>query len=466
MARDPFHFSFERPPVYRRHQQVTMSPSDPNPDVQQDDNYATARLRKRWGSFVIGVRPLSLQNGTVNLFVYGIGAGCLRHLSLQFWDGLDFVAFIGLVLVTLAWAFSHRRGDDARYGGMHSVLWFIAACFVGGRMVAVYLNLFPSSVPSLGQSLVVAARSGTRLDDWIPFVAKAPLEWTMILVLLRSWRHTAVEQPASVDEPPSLWFDRYTPPPSPATRLPVGVFGLGMMIPIIAPTTLTRVDIVLLTTCAAGICLVLHYVIAVEMSDYGKAAVQDPDVTYPWLAIFSPRRYQIFEFLALSFLRVLAPAFAGMAAAFLLGNFWCGGAMVILAYVVTAAGLAPAGSGTLFNRLLFIFQHYPDGENQRPAPGRFEMSPLITNVSDRHALIGMTAFAAATAVYSLQTLIPTWPNVPRYWFFITDLPPMAYTGIALCIVFQGLGTAAFVKCIFVAGYGRLLQDRFSPEVQR
>ncbi len=48
----------------------------------------------------------------------------------------------------------------------------------------------------------------------------------------------------------------------------------------------------------------------------------------------------------------------------------------------------------------------------------------------------MGAFAAATAVYSLQTLVPTWPAVPRYWFFVTDLPSMDYTAIALSILFR------------------------------
>jgi hypothetical protein len=146
-----------------------------------------------------------------------------------------------------------------------------------------------------------------------------------------------------------------------------------------------------------------------------------------------------------------------------LGRFWCAGAAVIAAYVVMASLMGPVVAGNLFDRLVFIFRHYPGDDDERPAPGRFEMSSLVANTDDRDALLAMAAFSASTAIYSLQTLIPTWPNVARYWFFVTDLPPMDYTAIALCILFQGIGSAMFVKAIFVAGFGQLLSDRFQME---
>lgn len=460
MARGHFGFLFERPQAYQRHQQITVSPSDPNPDVQQDDNYATQRQKDRFGQFPFGVKALKLRGDVFSVSLYGILAGILCHLSHQFWNGLDAIAFFGLLATTLATAFSHRRSDDARYGGMHSFLWILAAFFVGGRLLAVYTNLYPGSIPALGNSIVNGLRTGTRLDDWIPFVAKAPLEWGMAVALALCWRNREPQAATAPTEPPNIFFDRFTPPPVASPRAtPRSVFALGYLFPILAPSVVTRADIFLATLAAAGTCLVLLYVLIVEMTDYGKIEIQDPDITYPWLMTFSPRRYQIFEFLGLSVLYVLPPILAGMIAALFLGNVWCAGALVIVAYVVTAALLAPAGTGNLYDRLLFIFQRYPENDD-RPQPGRFDMSPIAEHFADRDDLIAMAAFSAGTAIYSLQTLIPTWPNVSRYWFFITDLPPMDYTAVALSILFQGLGTAAFVKCVFVAAYGKLMHDRF------
>ena len=113
--------------------------------------------------------------------------------------------------------------------------------------------------------------------------------------------------------------------------------------------------------------------------------------------------------------------------------------------------------------LILIFLHYPGGANQRPAPGRFEMSGIVNEPRARSSLLGLGAFTAATAIYSLQTLVPTWPAVNRYWFFITDLPAMDYTAIALSILFQAFGTVAFARCTFVAAYGWILHNRFSEE---
>lgn len=467
MAERYFNFSFERRSAYRRHQQITISPSDPNPDVQQDDNYATQRMKDTFGQFPFGVKALKRRGDLFSLGGYGVIAGILYHISHQFWGGLDAVAFIGLIATTLACAFSYRFSDDARYGGMHSFLWSVAIAFVLGRLVAVYANLYPGSIPTLGSAILHGLRTGTRLDDWIPFVAKAPLEWCLAVALVLNWRNREPTSATAPTEPPNIFFDRLTPPPQDDTRrIPRGVFALGYLFPILAPSVLTRADIYFATLAAAGTCLIFQYVLVVENTDYGKIEIQDPDITYPWLMTFSPRRFQIFEFLGLAVFRVLPPIIVGMFAAMWLGNVWCAGALVIAGYVLTAAAIAPKGSGNLFDRLLFIFRHYPETGGDRPQPGRFDMSPIVERFEDRDALVAMAAFSAGTAIYSLQTLIPTWPNVSRYWFFVTDLPPMDYTAIALSILFQAVGTAAFVKCIFVAAYGQLLHDRFVEERDR
>src|SRR5205807_2379406 len=129
--------------------------------------------------------------------------------------------------------------------------------------------------------------------------------------------------------------------------------------------------------------------------------------------------------------RAFLPAFAGVGAAFLLGRHPLAGVAVVLAYWSASACLAPPGTRGLYDRLLLIFQNYPGGGDERPAHGRFEINGPVNAPAARDGLIAFGVLAAATAAYSLQTLVPTWPAVQRYWFFVTDLPPMDYTAIAL-----------------------------------
>ncbi len=178
----------------------------------QDDNYATARLAASWTGPPFGVRALLLQADTGwGLSVTGIIGGITRHLSLQFWNGLDPTAFAGFVLTCLALAFRRRRDDDARYGGLHSVLWALAATFVVGRLVAVYLNLYPSSLPWFGDWFVTAAKTGSGLDGWMLVVAKSPLEWAMIVLLVVARIRREPISAATVPEPPTIWHDRFHP---------------------------------------------------------------------------------------------------------------------------------------------------------------------------------------------------------------------------------------------------------------
>ncbi len=462
--RNPFDFQFEKPQAYGRHTPITMSPSDPNPDVQQDDNYATTRRAATWNGPPFAVRALTLRaDSGMSMAGIGVVGGIIRHIALQFWHGLDPTAFAGFLLTGFALAFRKYRQDDTRYGALHSVLWALAAIFVVGRIIAVYLNLYPSSVPGLGVWAVDVAGTGQDLDGWMRFVAKAPFEWMMIVALIVAWFRVEPDTMANDYEPPTLWHDRFTPPASTARTNGAGLFGLAFLIPILAPAAATRTEIFYLLLIATTVNLVVAYVIAVELSDYGKTAIQNPDHTYTWFHAFSPRRFQALEFLALAVPRLGLPMLAGLITALALGRFWCAGAAIIAAFATVTALLAPRGSGKLYDRLVLIFLHYPGGADERPAAGRFAMSGLVYEPEARNALLGLGAFTAATAIYSLQTLVPTWPAVDRYWFFITDLPAMDYTAIALSILFQAFGTVALARCTFVAAYGQILKDRFDAE---
>jgi hypothetical protein len=463
--RNPFDFSFERPQAYGRHTNVTMSPSDPNPDGQQDDNYATARQAWSWKGPPLAVRALLMRvDSKWHLITCAVVGGALRHLSLQFWDGLDSAAFAGVVLTALALAFRAHRDDDARYGGLHSVLWFLAVLFVFGRLIAVYLNLYPSSIPWLGGWAVNTVVTGAGWDGWLLFVFKAPLEWVLVLLLVIARRRIDSPADAPPPAPPTIWHDRWTPPASPeASTAGAGLFALAVLVPVVAPAALTRAGVAGLSLFAAAANLVVAYVIAVEMTDYGKTSIRDPNITYPWFHAMSERRFQIFELLGRAAPRAFLPAFAGVGAAFLLGRHTLSGLAVVLVYWFASACLAPSGTRGLYDKLLFIFQNYPGGGDERPGPGRFEISRPVNAPKARDGLIAFGLLAAATAAYSLQTLVPTWPAVQRYWFFVTDLPPMDYTAIALSVVFQGFGSTALARATFHAAYAQILTDRFADE---
>jgi len=460
-SRNPFDFSFEPPRPYGRHARLSVSPSDPDPDVQQDDNWATARRARQWIGPWVAVRALAYRvDSRWRLVRLAVAGGAARHIALQFWDGLDPAAFAGVVLTALPIVFRGHREDDARYGGLHSVLWFLAVVFVSGRLVAVYLNLYPSSLPWLGIWAVDSLVTGAGWDGWLRFVFKAPLEW--VLVLLLAFARRRIDSPATT--PPSIWHDRRTPPHQPqADRVGKGLFILAYLVPLVAPSALTRFGVAGLSLFAAAANLVVAYVIAIEMADYGKAALRDPDVTYPWFHPMSERRFQVVELLGRAAPRALLPAFAGVGAAFLLGRHALAGAGVVLAYWFASACLAPPGTRGLYDRLLFIFQNYPGGSDDRPAPGRFEVSCPANAPAARDGLIAFGLLAAATAAYALQTLVPSWPAVQRYWFFVTDLPPMDYTAIALSVLFQGFGAAALARATFHGAYAQILQDRFDDK---
>jgi hypothetical protein len=463
--RNPFDFSFERPRAYGRHARLTMSPSDPNPDVQQDDNYADARRAWQWQGPWVAVRALVPRVDSkwrlVGLAVIG---GAARHIALQFWDGLDPAAFAGVVLTALAIVFREHRVDDARYGGLHSVLWFLAVLFVVGRLVAVYLNLYPSSLPWLGAWAVNTLVTGAGWDGWLLFVFKAPLEWALVLLLAVARRRIDSAADAQPPAPPTIWHDRWTPPPQPeADKVGAGLFILAYLVPLVAPSALTRLGVAGLSLLAPAANLVVAYVIAIEMTDYGKASLRDPDVTYPWFHAMSARRFQVFELFGRAAPRAFLPAFAGVGAAFLLGRHTLAGVGVVLAYGFAAACLAPPGTRGLYDKLLLIFQNYPGGGDERPAPGRFEISGPVNAPKARDGLVAFGVLAAATAAYALQTLVPSWPAVQRYWFFVTDLPPMDYTAIGLSVLFQGFGAAALARATFHGAYAQILQDRFDDE---
>ena len=198
----------------------------------------------------------------------------------------------------------------------------------------------------------------------------------------------------------------------------------------------------------------------IENTDYGMAKLRDPNVTYPWNSAYSARCFQFFEMLGRGFIRALLPALAGLGVAFRIGRYQVAGLLFVLAYWLTSAYLMPPGCRGLYETLLFIFSNYPGQADERPQPGRFEMTgPSYSKVS-RNCFVMLSVFSTTVAVYSLQTLCPTWPEPQNYWPFITDQKPMSWTAILLSIAFQGFGTLVLARSTFNAAYAKILTDRF------
>ena len=80
--RNPVDFQFEKPQACGRHTPITMSPSDPHADGQQDDNYATGRRAAAWKGPPFAVRALTMR-ADYGMSMAGIGVmgGIIRHIA-------------------------------------------------------------------------------------------------------------------------------------------------------------------------------------------------------------------------------------------------------------------------------------------------------------------------------------------------------------------------------------------------
>ena len=117
----------------------------------QDGHHGVHRARREWTGPPIGVKQLDSTDPTTVATVVTIAiiGGLIRHIALQFWSGLDVIAFGTLILTSFAVTFREYDEDDARYGTLHSVTWLLAFLFILGRLIFVHLGLYRSSLPGL-----------------------------------------------------------------------------------------------------------------------------------------------------------------------------------------------------------------------------------------------------------------------------------------------------------------------------